>query len=84
MKYNPFNKPLDELTADDLNVLINNEVTEGYWIEYKSEFQESKKISKSIALVAELDLALAKARYAKRIKAVEPVIITAARDEEKT
>ena len=52
MKYNPFNKPLDELTADDLNVLINNEVTEGYWIEYKSEFQESKKISKSIASFA--------------------------------
>ena len=43
----------------------------------------SAEISRSIALAAELDLALAKARYAKRIKAAEPVIITPARIEGK-
>jgi hypothetical protein len=52
MAYNPFNKPLQELVADDLVVLINNEVAEGYWIEYKSEFQSNKKIAKSIASFA--------------------------------
>ena len=35
----------------------------------------SDDISRSIELVAELDLVMAKARYAARIKAVEPVII---------
>ncbi len=35
----------------------------------------SEDISRSIELVAELDLVLAKARYARRIKAVEPEII---------
>lgn len=52
MTYNPFKNPFDILTADDLGSLINNEITEGYWIEYKSEFQPSKKISKSIASFA--------------------------------
>jgi DNA mismatch repair protein MutS2 len=40
-------------------------------------------ISRSIALAAELDLVLAKARYAKRIKAAEPVIITPGQDSGK-
>jgi DNA mismatch repair protein MutS2 len=35
----------------------------------------SSEISQNIALAAELDLTLAKARYAKRIKAAEPVMI---------
>ncbi len=35
----------------------------------------SDDISRSIELAAELDLVLAKARYARRIKAVEPVIV---------
>ena len=49
MTYTPFEKSLEELTASDLESLIKNEITEGYWIEYKSEFQPSKKIAKSIA-----------------------------------
>lgn len=52
MAYTPFNKSLDKITADDLSSLINDEITEGYWIEYKSEFQPSKKIAKSIASFA--------------------------------
>ncbi|MFC1901677.1 endonuclease MutS2 [Chloroflexota bacterium] len=42
----------------------------------------SVEISLSIAMVAELDLALAKARYARRIKAAEPVIAEPAGDSE--
>jgi DNA mismatch repair protein MutS2 len=34
------------------------------------------EICRSIALVAELDLALAKARYARQVKAVEPILTT--------
>lgn len=52
MAYTPFIKPFDQLTVDDLMSLINNEIAEGYWIEYKSEFQSSKKISRSIASFA--------------------------------
>jgi len=52
MTYNPFNKPIHELTAADLDKLITDEVAEGYWIEYKSEFQSSKKIARSIASLA--------------------------------
>jgi DNA mismatch repair protein MutS2 len=36
----------------------------------------SDDISRSIELAAELDLVLAKARYAKRIKAIEPTMVT--------
>ena len=42
------------------------------------------EIAQNIALTAELDLALAKARYAKRIKAAEPVIINSDKDRDKT
>jgi len=49
MAYNPFDKPINDLTAKDLDVLIQKDVAEGYWVEYKSEFQPSKKIAKSIA-----------------------------------
>jgi hypothetical protein len=52
MSYNPFDKPIQELAASDLDKLINDEVAEGYWVEYKSEFQSNKKIAKSIASFA--------------------------------
>ena len=41
-------------------------------------------ISHSIALVAELDLALAKARYARRAGAVEPILTTFSKKEKTT
>lgn len=37
------------------------------------------EISRNIELIAEIDLALAKARYAKEAKATEPIIVAAAR-----
>jgi len=40
------------------------------------------EISRNIELIAEIDLALAKARYAKEAKATEPVIVAAARSAE--
>jgi len=44
----------------------------------------SGEISRSIALAADLDLALAKARYAKKMKAAEPVITASGEDRGKT
>ena len=52
MLNNLFNKPIEELTKSDLNDLIDREISEGYWVEYKREFQTSKKIAKSIASFA--------------------------------
>jgi Schlafen, AlbA_2 len=49
MAYNPFEKNISELNSDDLNTLIEKEVAEGYYIEYKSNFPNAKKIAKSIA-----------------------------------
>lgn len=40
-------------------------------------------ISRSIALVAEIDLALAKARYARKLNAAEPVILESGSDGQK-
>ena len=52
MTFNPFTKPLNDLTSDDLNLLISGEISEGYWIEFKSVFQPGNKIAKSIASFA--------------------------------
>lgn len=51
--YNPFNKKINELVFDDLKKLIENEVKEGYYVEFKSDFQtRPAKIAKSIASFA--------------------------------
>jgi hypothetical protein len=50
MSYNPFQKPIDELETKDLAVL--QEVTEGWYIEYKSILVQTKDIAKSIAAFA--------------------------------
>lgn len=50
--FNPFNKRLDELELDDLKKLIENQVKEGFYIEYKSDFPSGKKIAKSISSFA--------------------------------
>lgn len=52
MTFNPFDKQIDNLNMSDLDILINEEISEGYWIEYKSEFQSNKKIAKSISSFA--------------------------------
>src|SRR5690349_5424397 len=38
MSFSPFNKPFEELTIDDLDSLKQNHVSEGWFIEYKSDF----------------------------------------------
>jgi len=50
--YNPFDKKIEDLTFDDLRKLIDNEVAEGFYVEFKGEFQENRKIAKSIASFA--------------------------------
>ncbi len=51
--YNPFKKPIgQQLDINDLNELITNSVAEGFYVEYKSDFVDSKKIARSIASFA--------------------------------
>lgn len=53
MTYNPFDKlPFDTLNVDDLNQLIENNVAEGYYVEYKSQFVKNEKIGWSISSFA--------------------------------
>jgi hypothetical protein len=53
MPYNPFDKPIGTpLTIDDLRLLITRSVSEGYFVEYKSQMQTNEKIAKSIAALA--------------------------------
>jgi hypothetical protein len=49
-QYNPFNKDLSELVAEDLNLLKN--VSEGWYIEYKSLPQDVRNIAKTISAFA--------------------------------
>lgn len=48
--YDPFNKPLKELTADDVLKLCT--VEEGWYVEYKRELPKAKAIAKSISAFA--------------------------------
>lgn len=51
--YNPFNKNISEIEYEDLKKLIENEITEGWFIEYKGSFpKNNKKIANSIASFA--------------------------------
>lgn len=51
--YNPFNKNISELEYDDLKKLIDNDTSEGWFIEYKESFpKKNKKIANSIASFA--------------------------------
>lgn len=50
--FNPFSKPLGEVAYQDLTELSDNEVAEGFYIEYKSEMPSNKKIAKSISSFA--------------------------------
>lgn len=46
-EFNLFNKKFEEITADDLDVLLD--VNEGWFIEYKREVPKNKNIAKSIS-----------------------------------
>lgn len=52
MAFNPFDKNLHDLAKEDLIRLIQNNVAEGYFVEYKTNIPDSKKIGKSIASFA--------------------------------
>src|SRR5690606_780632 len=59
MRYNPFDKELEDIDENELFKLIVNEVDEGWYIEYKSQIPEKSsgklntvKIVKSIAAFA--------------------------------
>lgn len=45
--YNPFRKPISKIEPSDLAVL--REVCEGWYVEYKSEGMDTKKIAKSLS-----------------------------------
>ena len=57
--YNPFDKKIEEINESDLSILIENEICEGWYIEYKREIPktnnrklDSIKIAKSISSFA--------------------------------
>ncbi len=51
--FNPFDKDLGEvLDENDLQRLVTKEVSEGFFIEYKSDFPDKAKIAKSLAAFA--------------------------------
>lgn len=50
--YNPFNKTISEIEYKDLDKLIKNNISEGWFIEYKSSFPKNNKIANSIASFA--------------------------------
>ena len=53
MAFNPFKKPIGErLTQEDLQTLVDAEVGEGYYIEYKSIPPKTTKMSHSLASFA--------------------------------
>jgi hypothetical protein len=54
MIYNPFEKTINELIQEvDLEILVTNQIAEGYYIEYKREIPKDKlKIARSLASLA--------------------------------
>jgi hypothetical protein len=53
MTYNPFKKNIGEvLTADDLKDLLSENVSEGYYVEFKETFRTNLHIARSIASFA--------------------------------
>ncbi len=54
-EYNPFGKELSKIRKGDLDKLINNEIEEGWYVEYKSNFPSNKKVGHSIAAFANSD-----------------------------
>jgi hypothetical protein len=50
--FNPFGKKIEFLERADLNTLIDNNVSEGWFVEFKAQMPESIKVAKSIASFA--------------------------------
>ncbi|MEM9831321.1 MAG: ATP-binding protein [Bacteroidota bacterium] len=53
LKYSPFDCDLADVNEDKLNLLLSREVTEGWYVEFKSQLVlDGKKIAKSISSFA--------------------------------
>src|SRR5438128_10928656 len=52
MTFNPFEKPVDDLGDIDLQRVIDRDVAEGLYMEYKREFPKNEKIGWSLASFA--------------------------------
>lgn len=50
--FNPFDKPFGEIKYDDLSQLSDQDVSEGFYVEYKSQMPSTKKIAKAISSFA--------------------------------
>jgi hypothetical protein len=55
MDFNPFDKEFEEIELGDLNKLIDQEVSEGWYVEFKEDFPSTKKIGRSVAAFANSD-----------------------------
>lgn len=53
--FNPFGKPIERIRKTDLAKLVNQEIAEGWFVEYKGDFVSPKKIGHSIASFANSD-----------------------------
>ena len=50
--FNPFDKPFDKIEYDDLSQLSQQGVSEGFYVEYKSQMPSNKKVAKAISSFA--------------------------------
>ncbi len=50
--YNPFSKDVSLVASEDLDILINEKVSEGWYVEFKSDFPTNIKLAHSIASFA--------------------------------
>jgi len=50
--FNPFGKKINELSIEDLRILKEREIKEGFYVEYKSTFPRPEKIARSVASFA--------------------------------
>lgn len=53
--YNPFDEKITRLRKIHLDRLVENEVAEGWYIEYKQDFPSAKKVGHSVAAFANSD-----------------------------
>lgn len=50
--FNPFEKPIEQVTLEDILTLKEKNISEGMYVEYKSDFPNNVKISHSLASFA--------------------------------